>query len=81
MILMLGVNMIYFHLVVSENFHTPLSEGGLEIPGGGGVSEQLKLAKGSSGLYFSQICKVPKLMPLDLNFTTITSLFLHSLQL
>ena len=31
MILMLGVNMISFHLVVSENFHTPLAE-----EGGGG---------------------------------------------
>jgi len=31
MILMLGVKMISFHLVVSENFHTPLAE-----EGGGG---------------------------------------------
>lgn len=28
MILVLGVNMISFHLVVSENFHTPLAEEG-----------------------------------------------------
>ena len=43
MILMLGVNMISFHLVVSENYHTPLAEGGggwgVKNAGGRGVSE------------------------------------------
>ena len=40
MILMLGVNMISFHLVVSENFHTPLAEeGGGGNARGRGVSE------------------------------------------
>ena len=42
MILMLGVNMISFHLVVSENFHTPLAKeggGGMKNAGGRGVSE------------------------------------------
>lgn len=35
-ILMLGVNMISFHLVVSENFHTPLAE----ERGGGMLGEE-----------------------------------------
>ena len=44
MILMLGVNMISFHLVVSENFHTPLAE-----EGGGGAWKML----GEEGLVSS----------------------------
>ena len=39
MILMLAVNMISFHLVVSENFHTPLAEEGGGNARGRGVSE------------------------------------------
>ena len=57
--------MIFFSLSSFRKFPYPYCRGGLEIPGGGGVSEELKLAKSSSGLYFSQICKVPKLVPLD----------------
>lgn len=37
MILMLGVNMISFHLVVSENFDTPLAEGGWKFLGEEGL--------------------------------------------
>ena len=41
MILMLAVNMISFHLVVSENFHTPLAEGGGGMLGEEGLVSSL----------------------------------------
>ena len=42
MILMLAVNMISFHLVVSEIFHTPLAEeGGGEMLGEEGLVSSL----------------------------------------